>query len=52
MSQFETLVRNEAKGFTARLRAASMLRVAVEEEQAGEDKRRTLGHGYSFKQGC
>ncbi|CAM9323791.1 unnamed protein product [Scytosiphon promiscuus] len=36
MSQFETLVRKEVTGFSARLRAASLLRRALEDEQAGD----------------
>ena len=39
MSQFEALIRKETNNFTARRRAARMLRVAVEEEQAGEGAR-------------
>ncbi|CAM9569488.1 unnamed protein product [Ectocarpus sp. 6 AP-2014] len=35
MSQFEGLVRKEAAGFSARRRAASLLRRALEEEQEG-----------------
>lgn len=35
MSQFETLVRRQAAGFSTRHRAASMLRRALEDEQAG-----------------
>ena len=42
MPQFEALARKEANGFTARRRAACMLRVAVEEEQAGGGARSTL----------
>lgn len=35
LSQFEALIRNEAAGLSVRRHAASLLRVALEQEQAG-----------------